>query len=49
MEGLSDKSFSISGSEISDSDEEMVEEVNEDDPNIRRLKWLKPEYHPNYK
>lgn len=48
-ENLSDDSFSLSGSDISDMEENLEEQVNEDDPQIRRLKWLKPEYHPNYK
>jgi len=47
---LSDRSFSISGSEIEDSDgEDIVEPSNESDPSIRRLRWLKAEFHPSYK
>jgi hypothetical protein len=31
----------------SESDAESV--VSDNDPQIRRLRWLKPEFHPNYK
>lgn len=44
----SDESYSLSGSEVDEQDSSISDEVNEDDPQIRRLKWLKPEYHPNY-
>jgi hypothetical protein len=47
---LSDRSFSLSGSEIEDSDgEDFIEPSNESDRSIRRLRWLKPEFHPDYK
>ena len=32
-----------------DVDSDMDSVVSENDPSIRRLRWLKPEYHPNYK
>ena len=46
---LSDRSMSLSGSEIDSDEEVFVEEVKENDPSIRRLRWLKPEFHPDYK